>query len=534
MQHTAPNRLLRRRRTRKVVLSWTLAFAAPGLPMLGHVARAQDDSSGAGMSRVSSSPAAVEKESASASASITPSAGQLKMLAMMQKRVADSPHHSDSWRMLAKLQFTLGRPSDAIESVRRSVQEDPHNAAAHFDLGQFLAKTGQPAQARVHYDRVFSIAPQSSYADKLRSQGIDAPPTSVANLQTPLIVSSNDGNRATGGDLGIDNLPMVPLNQTPVQPASYEIQSFDGSDDAELRMEQLEAEVRAPANRLRVFLKTGVLYNSNVTLTPISRELAQSDSASAQGFLNPDIDWKWVRTDNMRAGPLFRGYYTINEDHLSDFNLASFQPGAFFEREFQLGSNEAIARVDYVFSADYFDGNAVGNRHSGTTSLTLIRPDLDAIYLYLTVAQSAFEDDGVTPSQTSLDGMTITTGITRFFQTGWERLPMHSLGLDLESADTEGDDYRYQSVNLHGSTGWKISRKWELIPTWGVGYRDYGDYTGAVERNELFWRVHGRLQYQWNEWLSIAAVCGHDRFASDNVDFDTERTEGGIEFTFTR
>ncbi|MCM2369199.1 tetratricopeptide repeat protein [Rhodopirellula sp. ICT_H3.1] len=457
-----------------------------------------------------------------------PSAGQLKMLSMMQQRVADSPHHSESWRMLAKLQFTLGQPNEAIASARRAVEEDPHNAAAHFDIGQFLEKTGEGAQSKIHYDRVFQIAPQSSYAAQLRELGLEAPPTGMANLQIPRI----EGAAASAQNA--TDLPDLPFGRSAVQPASYEIQTFDGSDDVELRLEQLEAEVRAPANRLRVFMKTGVLYNSNVTLTPISRELAQSDSGSFQGFANPDIDWKWLRTDTMRAGPLFRGYYTVNEAHMSDFDLASYQPGGFFERDFKLGSNQAIGRIDYVFSADFFDGNAVGTRHSGTTSLTLIRPDLDAIYLYFTLAQSDFEDDGTTPLQTSLDGTTITTGVTRFFQTGWERLPMHALGIDLESADTEGADYRYLSYNLHGSTSWKISPKWELIPTWGIGYRDYGDYTGTVDRSEFFWRAHARLQYQWNDRLSIAAVCGHDRFASDNDDFDTERTEGGIEFTFTR
>ncbi|MFG0289113.1 MAG: tetratricopeptide repeat protein [Rhodopirellula sp. JB044] len=468
-----------------------------------------------------------------ANTATAPTAAQLKMLAMMQQRVDSSPHHSDSWRMLGKLQFAIGQQDDAIASARRSVQEDPHNAASHFDLGQFLNQTGHPGQARVHFDRVFAIAPQSSYAEQLRDQGIAEPPPSTATLQLPT------GHIPPAGLPSLRNpapseSPAFPSGQTPVQPASYEIQSFDGSDDAQLRMEQLEAGVKAPANRLRVFLKTGVLYNSNVTLTPISRELAQSDSGGFQGFLNPDIDWKWLRTDDMRAGPLFRGYFTANEEHVSEFNLASFQPGAFFEKEFELGQSQAIARIDYVFSSDFFDGDAVGNRHSATTSLTLIRPSLNAYYVYLTLAQSAFEDDGATPSQTSLDGTTITTGITGFFQTGWERLPMHALGVDFESADTEGDDYRYQSVNLHGSAGWKFAPKWEFTPTWGVGYRDYGDFTGPVARNELFWRVHGRLQYQWNDWFSIAAVCGHDRFASDNEDFDTERTEGGMEFTFTR
>ena len=193
-----------------------------------------------------------------------------------------------------------------------------------------------------------------------------------------------------------------------------------------------------------------------------------------------------------------------------------------------------MAASSIFFSNDLFDGQQVGNRHSTTASLTLIRPDLDAIYGYLTVAQSNFEDDGVTPSQSSLDGTTLTAGVSRFFQTGWTGVPSHSLGVDIESADTDGTDFRYLSLNVHGSAGWLISDKWKFIPTWGIGYRDFPDFTGPIDRDEFFWRVHGRLQYALTKSLVVAVVAGHDRFASDNPDFDTERTEGGLVIGYSR
>lgn len=456
-----------------------------------------------------------------------PTPGQQKMLSLLENKVKSTPHHSDSWRSLGKLQLALGDHTNAMQSVRRAILEDEFNAAAHYDLGQMLTTSRQPEEARSHFDRVFEIAPSSSYATQLQAANIQPRSVNRATLLAP-------NTSAMASVVNADSLPAPGLNSSLMQLAGYEIQSFDGADDTVQRMEELRAEALAPANRLRVFMETGVLYNSNVSLTPVSRELAQSDGGSFQGFTNPDLDWKLLQTERLRAGPLFRGYFTINEDKFSNFDLASYQPGAFFERDFQLGQSQAIGRIDYVFTADFFDGDAVDNRHSATTSLTLIRPDLDAIYLYLTLASSDFADDGVDPAQTSLDGTTFTVGASRFFQTGWENVPMHSLGIDLSSADTDGADYRYQAINLHGSTGWNLSPKWKLIPTWGVGWRDYLDFTGPMGREELFWRVHGRLQYQFNSLWSMALVCGHDRFASDNEDFDTQRTEGGVVLTFTR
>ncbi|WP_404304588.1 hypothetical protein [Neorhodopirellula lusitana] len=459
--------------------------------------------------------------------------GQLKMLAMLQKRVADRPDHSESWRTLGRLQQALGDTDSAIASSKRAVELDPFNAAAHFDIGQLFLKLARPEAAKTHFDQVYQIAPASSYADQLRDQGIPCQTPATAHLVIP-IVSPNPATPKLDTLPSASNISATLGPDKTVQPIGYQIQSFDGSNDLEQRIDQLQSEVQTPVKRLRAFFETGVLYNSNVTLTPVSRELAQSDSASFQAFANPDFDYKILRTASMRAGPMFRGYFTANESDFQEFNLASFQPGLFGERDFNWGTSEAIGRIEYVYSADYFDGNSVGNRHSATASVTLIRPDLEAFYSYLTIASSDFSDDGVDPTQSSLDGITITAGSSRFFQTGWQKIPMHSIGIDTEWANTDGDDYRYGSINLHGSTGWNISESWKLIPTWGVGYRDYYDFTGATPREELFWRVHGRLQYAINEAWGIATVVGHDRFASDNEDYDTERTEGGFVFTFTR
>ncbi|TWU22183.1 Tetratricopeptide repeat protein [Novipirellula galeiformis] len=481
-----------------------------------------------------SSGAALSSGEALSSDDTSPTPAQLAMLEMMQQRVAKTPEHSDSWRSLGRLQNTLGDPETALASTRRAIELDPFNAAAHFDLGQLLVAAGHPDQAQSHFDRVYQIAPESAYAEQLKQQGVADRRSGTAVLGTPEISPNGPSTQPFSAAILFPQDPPDPSNQAPVQPASYAIQSFDGADDLEQRFDQLESEVLEPLHRLRVFFETGVLYNSNVTLTPISRELAQSDSASFQAFANPDLDWKWIRTETMRMGPMFRGYFTANEATFEEFNLASFQPGAFLERDFQLGQNEAIGRLEYIFANDFFDGEQVGERHSATASITLIRPDLDAIYGYLTVAQSDFRDDGLDPNQTSLDGTTVTAGISRFFQTGWDRLPTHSLGIDLESADTEGADYRYKSINLHGSAGWEITDRWKFIPTWGIGLRDYGDFTGPVARDEFFWRLHGRLQYAFTDSIAIAVVAGHDRFASDNPDYDTERSEGGLVLTFTR
>ncbi|KLU07349.1 TPR repeat-containing protein [Rhodopirellula islandica] len=472
-----------------------------------------------------------------------PSPAQQRMLVMLQQKVAQNPEHSDSWRTLGRLQRRLGDPDAAIASNRKALDLDPFNAAAHFDLGQLLNDQARPDAARFHLQEVLNIAPSSNYADQVRALGIEAPAPAIAQLIAPTTSpdfadqpSAKTGMTSEPFELAHPNdLPAPPnLAGAPTQTVGYEIQTFDGSDDLENRLRQLESEAVNPTSPFRIFLETGLLYNTNVTLTPISRELAQDEQASFQWFASPDLDWKLIRRESSRAGVLFRGYFTANESQFQEFNLASFQPGAFAERDFLFGGNEVIGRMEYVFSNDFFDGNQVGDRHAGTASVTVIRPDLNAWYGYTTVAQSNFEDDGAVPAQTSLDGTTLTFGASHFKRTRWEALPMVALGTDLEYANTKGDDYRYLSINLHGSTDWQISDRWKFTPTWGVGYRNYPDFTDPIGRDEIFWRVDGKLSYQLTEQLSVSAVAGHDRFASDNDDFDTERSEVGVLVGFKR
>ncbi|QEG38317.1 tetratricopeptide repeat protein [Roseimaritima ulvae] len=450
------------------------------------------------------------------------------MLAMMYARLERDPNHSDSWRLVGKLEAKQGNTQGAMNALMRALQLDPENAATHFDLGQLLLSGGDAANADVHFRQCVAIAPQSDYAQQLYQQQLVLPPAGLSDgLQPPAAAVSNDVAHALAqSELGGDEASQLDA-------VGYEIQTFDGADDLDRRLNELRSDADPAGRRWRVFLEMGALYNSNVSLTPISRDLVDNEAESFQGFLNPELEWKALQHGAWRAGPLARGYFTVNESSQSEYDLASFQPGAFIERDLQVGSSDWIARLDHVYSLDLLEGHRLGDRHSLTASVIMIRPDLDVIYTYFTSQFSQFDDDGPDAASTSLDGNAFSGGISRFFQTENAWLPTFSLGIDLESADTEGSDYRYRAINGHGDVTCQLSERWSFVTTVGVGHRDYYDFTGPVSRNELTWRVHGKLRWKWSERFSFAAVVGHDRFASDNEDFDAERTEGGIITTLT-
>lgn len=250
--------------------------------------------------------------------------------------------------------------------------------------------------------------------------------------------------------------------------------------------------------------------------------------ASFQGFLSPDLEWGAWRSESWRAGPLARGYFTVNEGPFSSLNLASYQPGAFFERTAAWGETPIVSRLEYVYTLDLLGENRFGERHALTASWMFLPLDGATTYTYITASQSDYADDGANPTVTSLDGPAISAGFSRFYQTALPAMPTWSWGVDLQSAMTDGDDYRYLGAAIHGDCTLRLSDRWTFIPSANLGYRDYSDFTGTPSRNELTSRLSGKLRWQCNDFWSVSLVVSYDRFSSPNPDFDADRIEAGM------
>lgn len=443
---------------------------------------------------------------------------QSEVLAFLYRMVDENPERADSWRLIGRIHRTQGDVAKAKTAFERALSLQPDNIAAHADLGDLLTAAGDVAAADAHYDRVMSLGPQSSYAQGLIDRGLRTAP--AADVTTPAFPGFLTDASFRESD-----------HSNQVDPAGYEIQTFDGADDLQQRLNALNAD-RLFRNNIRAFVELGAMYNSNLSLTPISRELRQSRSEGAQMFAAPSIEWIALDKGNWRLGPLARGYFSVNEGNFRSLNLTSLQPGIFIERDFQIADRGVIGRLEYVYSIDFLGETRFGDRHSLTASLTTILPDNDIVHGYLTTALSNFKDDGTNAAVESLDGTSVAAGISRVFHTGNTLVPAWSLGADTEFANTTGDDFRYNAITFFGDATIQLNESLALIPRAGIGYRDYYDFTGPVNRDELTGRLAARLQWQCSEQWSVSVILGYDRFASENRQFDTDRTEAGIVFTF--
>ncbi|HUG18399.1 MAG TPA: hypothetical protein VMM56_05440 [Planctomycetaceae bacterium] len=431
----------------------------------------------------------------------------------LQQRIRENPEHSDSWRLLGRHFHRQQKEGAATEAFKKSLELDPDNAATHFDWGQLLESQGDRAAARDHFQRVYQVAPESEYAERLRKLGY---------------LKSNEASRLSPFQTALYEI----TNSEEILQAGFEVQTFDASEDFKRRLRDLDRAEEVTRRRLRIFLEAGALWNSNVTLTPISRQLFDADAAGAQGFFNPEIEWIAWDSGERRGGPLLRGFFTKNEQNLSPFDLSSFQPGLFVEQDLFHDAQTHVARLDYVYSVDLLDGHRFGDRHAATASVVSVLPDLDAVYSYLTVSYSQFDAPVATPELNSLDGPAFLAGFSRFFRTGNPRLPTWSLGTDLEYVNTEGDDFRYFGAKIHANATLQVAERLEWIPGGNVGFRNYPDFTGAPSRDELTYRLGSRLRYCLTDAWSVSLVANYDRFDSGHPDFNADRIECGIVTTF--
>lgn len=432
------------------------------------------------------------------------------MLSYLEEKIASGSATSDTWRMVGRLRQKEGASASAIRAFEVAIELEADNAAAHHDLG-LLKRELNDGSAEIHFQKVLEFAPQSEYATALIQQGLVKPPPSLShatpsqNAQAsfePDFVQGSKGNR----------LEHLALQQDLLEP----------NDESSLR----------PSSR--IFVDFGSVFNSNIAVTPISRNITASGSGSFQAYVAPNIDIISWQNNQSRFGPVARGFFTMNEGDFENLNLASFQPGVFFERDVQLADREQTFRLEYVYSLDLLGGQRFGDRHGLTLSTFQMLENLDVLYGYVSLATSDFDDDGLNPAVDSLDGPALSLGVARFLRTDWTWLPTWSLGSDLEWARTTGQDNRYFAATVYTDCTFQLSEKYSLVPRASVGLRHYPDFTGAVARDETVIRLGGKLNRQLSENSTISVIFGHDRFASANEDFDVEKTEAGIVFSFLR
>lgn len=424
-----------------------------------------------------------------------------RMLALLEARLQRQPNDSESWRLVGKAKGKLGDHRGAIAALIRAVELDPQSAAAHHDLGHQFEITGQRSKASVHYLHVIEIAPGSEYA------------RSIPSWWRP------------------------PTNNTQVAPASFEMASLDGSDEAERLRERVDANQYSTVPRLPryfFFLETGVQYNSNVTFTPISQELFSSASASWQAFVNPNFEYRILDGNRWRHGPVLRGYFTANERPLSDYDLQSYHGGYFGEHSFYASVVTWVSRAEYGYTYDLLGGHEFGDRHAIRLSEAAIWDCGNVSNIYYSTHWSNFANDGLNPSVNSLDGWTNALGFSHMTAIDRRFLKSITFGADVEIADIRGADYTYNGVSLYADATIPLTNCLSLLLDGGWGYRDYYDFTGSPSRNETVWRGGARLKYNILDWLSVSTVLNYDRFDTANTQFSAQRWLAGIVLTIVK
>ena len=416
------------------------------------------------------------------------------VLEQLEQRVKTHPEDGAAWRLLAKGWIDRGMFSEAEPAAERAVALRPLSVAAWFDLGRVKQALGKKAEAREAYRTVLDLAPEGDSADSAKAE--------------------------------LDTLGEA---EQAVVPAGFEVRQFDGQEYLDRLEDKRPAERRWFSEALEARVEMGLLYNSNVALAPVSRQLAPGDRSSAQLFAAPDLQWTLRDDTTWRTGPTFRGHFTRNESDFDRFNLQSYRPGWFGEWFLFSGERIFVPRVDYEFTHDEFAGHTLGNRHAVLSSLAAYWNDQQATYLFYGVDHTNFVRDGILPRITSQDGWTHTLGVSHDVAMPYRYLRLVRAGLDLTRTYARGSDYRFNGINLFAEGIVPLVPTVELTLGGGWGYRDYFDFEFSPSRDEFLWNANAELRKYFSETLSAALVMDYDNFDSDNRFFAAERfVAGGV------
>ena len=417
-----------------------------------------------------------------------------RILDQLKQRIREQPGDGATWRLLGRALILQGKLDEAEPALERAVALRPHSAAAWFDLGRVKKAQTRNAAAREAFETVLALAPDSDYAKSAQ--------TELQALEPP-----TDGQ---------------------VVQAGYEVRQFDGEEFLN-RLEDTDPPQRNwLANNMDLRVETGLLYNSNVALAPISRQLAPGNRASAQLFVSPDLQMTLHDARTWRTGPTLRGHFTLNQPDFQNFDLQSYRPGWFAEWFWFSENRIVVPRLDYEFTHDEFAGNTLGNRHSLLASLGTFWNDQQATFLYYSLQRTNFLNDGLLPSVTSQDGWSHTLGLSHDVAMPYRHLRLLRAGVDVNRIITRGTDYRFNGVNLFGEGVIPIVPTIELTARAGWGYRNYFDYEFTPSRNENLWNAGLEARKYFSSHLSTALVFNYNKFDSQNPLFAAQRYITGV------
>ena len=415
--------------------------------------------------------------------------------AQLEQRVEHDPSDAAGWRMLGHMRMLREDWAGALTALQTAVKLDPLGVAAFYDFGIVSRELGDEEQAAGALQRVIDLAPTSEYATTAR----------------PLLAE---------------------LTASGVVPISYEIRSFDGSNDAPLIRDPRDDEetvhfIQTLKKDLDLRLDLGSQWNDNVSLTPSSRELHAGNLASTQGNASLSARYVAFRTDQFRLGPTLDVDYTLNEGNFDRLNLQSYRTGAFADAVIKFDDIEIKPRVAYSFTYDLFGGNTYGRRHTLATSVGCVWTPTQITTAYWSIDTNNIRNTGLVPSVTSQSGISNTLGVLHDYVRRDSKFRTFRVGADVSHVDAEGSNFRYNGASLYTQAVIVIVPQLHLTARGGWAYRDYYDFTLTPSRNTNIFRVGAELRKYFDHGLSAAIVSQYDDFHTQNLNFRSNRFLAG-------
>jgi tetratricopeptide (TPR) repeat protein len=376
-------------------------------------------------------------------------------LARARQALAVEPEHAEALYYAGVALLALQQPAEAVTFLERARQKAPGDPPVAYQLALAYIALGQHDRATPLMETVYARQPDLDsagyYTGYLRYRKQDY----RGALQAFRTGQTTDPNVAqltryyTGlslASLGLTEQALAEvedaLRQQPVSPITT---------TAERLRDSLSAQ-RGRGERLRIELRAGVFYDSNVPVQPHSSDdvLAQAlrtgDRNSFGELLGARVEYDWFRSGPWESTVGYSFFTTYNND-LPDFNvidnvvtLGLRHRGSLLDMPFQWG-------VLYGYEFLLLDEEELLQRHSLTLHGTLVESDRNLTVGLLRVERKDFQESGLVVAAEEQSGFNTMAGLVHYFRFAQDRHHL-KLGYQFDVDSTDGDNYDYHGHRL--------------------------------------------------------------------------------------
>ncbi|HXV28143.1 MAG TPA: tetratricopeptide repeat protein [bacterium] len=296
--------------------------------------------------------------------------------------------------------------------------------------------------------------------------------------------------------------------------------------------------------RWSIFGSTGYEYDSNVTLKPNDKSIANSsDESAGRYYFNLGGFYNIIQGEKFNSWVGYKVYQSLHDDSLNEFNFTNQEFWIYNEYITTHWGKEFIYSFRYGLPWGFLDGNMFSIANDFLLSVKARLTKNTQTEIFTRYAYWAFGPDGFDPGLTSRDGNYTTQGIVHTWYFSNFRRSVFA-GYFLDTASTRGNNFDRTGHTAQVGFRTPLCDKTPILRNTTVEV--IGEFTAAnyyhYSNFVYFPETKSRLNNDWSLWVALTypitkhlSIQGYYKYINANNQndiFQYDRHIGGTALLF--